>query len=43
MPSTINFSGLSSSIQWGDIVDATIDRETELAQHHLWRLKSKKA
>ncbi|MBL0173439.1 MAG: flagellar filament capping protein FliD [Gemmatimonadaceae bacterium] len=27
MPSTINFSGLSSSIQWGDIVDATIDAE----------------
>lgn len=25
--STINFSGLSSSIQWGDIVDATIDAE----------------
>ncbi len=27
MPSNINFSGLSSSIQWGDIVDATIDAE----------------
>ncbi len=27
MASTINFSGLSSSIQWGDIVDATIDAE----------------
>lgn len=25
--STINFSGLSSSIQWGDIVDATIEAE----------------
>lgn len=27
MASTINFSGLSSSIQWGDIVDATIEAE----------------
>ena len=29
MPTTgsINFSGLSSSIQWGDIVDATIKAE----------------
>jgi flagellar hook-associated protein 2 len=27
MANTINFSGLSSSIQWGDIVDATIEAE----------------
>ena len=27
MPTTINFSGLGSSIQWGDIVDATIEAE----------------
>ena len=27
MASTINFSGLSSNIQWGDIVDATIEAE----------------